>query len=288
MIQRVPKTIDEPTPLLDVLAALYPDSSRTTLRQMLQAGRVRVDGEIEKNARRMIAPGESVDVAQKSMHRALPQGLAILHEDEDVIVVLKSHGLLTVATERERETTAQAYLNAYLREKGEDRIHVVHRLDRETSGILVFAKNFEAREKLKDRFAAHDVDRIYVAIVEGTLEPPRGTIRSNLLEKRDLRMASVEAHPDAKLAVTHYRTIESNAKYSMLEVTLETGRKNQIRAHLSEAGHAVVGDRLYGSTINPLGRLGLHAKLLGFNHPTTGKRLSFTAPIPKGFRELFG
>ncbi len=255
---------------------------------MLQTGRVRVNGEIEKQAKREVGKSDILDIAQKSVHRALPPSLAILHEDDDVIVVLKSHGLLTVATEREQEETAQAFLNAYLKEKGEGRIHVLHRIDRETSGVLVFAKNFEARERLKERFAEHDVDRLYIAIVEGRIEPPRGTIRSNLLERKDLRMASVAAHPDAKLAVTHYRTIETSGKYSMLEITLETGRKNQIRAHLSEAGHPVVGDQLYGSNANPLGRLGLHAKLLGFEHPTTGKRMTFTAPVPKAFRDLFG
>lgn len=271
--------------LIDVLTSLYPDSSKTTLRQMLQAGRVRVNGEIEKNARRALDADDVVDVAQKSVHVALPPGLAILHEDEDILVVLKSHGLLTVATEREKETTVQAYLNQYLKEKRGERVHVVHRLDRETSGVLVFAKHFEAREALKEQFAAHDVDRVYVAIVEGKLDPPKGTIRSHLRERKDLRMESVDAHPDAKLAVTHYRTIESNDRWSMLEITLETGRKNQIRTHLSEAGHAIVGDRLYGSTVNPLGRLGLHAKLLGFNHPTTGKHMVFTAPVPKSFKE---
>lgn len=274
------------TSLLDQLAKLFPDSSRTTLRQMLQTGRVRVNGEVEKNAKRELEPDELVQVAQKSVQPVLPPGLAILHEDDDVIVVLKSNGLLTVATEREREQTAQAFLNVYLREKGEERIHVVHRLDRETSGVLLFAKNFPAREKLKEKFAAHDIDRIYVAIIEGTLTPDRGTIESHLAEDRSLRMRSVRNDPDAKLAITHYRTIESG-KYSMLEVTLETGRKNQIRAHLSEAGHPIVGDQLYGSTINPLGRLGLHAKLLGFDHPTTGKRMTFTAPLPKVFRDLF-
>lgn len=101
-------------------------------------------------------------------------------------------------------------------------------------------------------------------------------------------MESVDAHPDAKLAVTHYRTIQANRKFAMLEVRLETGRKNQIRTHMAEAGHPIVGDRLYGSEINPLGRMGLHAKLLGFDHPITGKRLSFTAPVPKSFNDLFG
>lgn len=273
--------------LLERLQVLYPDSSRTTLRKILQSGRVRVNGEVEKDAKRIIDADETVDVAPKTVQQALPPEIALLYEDDAILVVLKSHGLLTVATEREREHTAQAYLNDYLKQKGEGRVHVVHRLDRDTSGVLLFAKDFETREALKQRFAAHDIDRVYVAIIEGAMEPAGGTIRSHLRERRDLRMQSVGVHPDAKLAVTHYRTIASAGRYSMLEVTLETGRKNQIRAHLSEAGHPIVGDQLYGSASNPLGRLGLHAKLLGFDHPHSGKRMSFTAPLPKAFRELF-
>src|SRR5205809_281161 len=190
--------------LLEALQSQFPDSSRTTLRQMLQSGRVRVNGEVEKNAKRAIAKDDIVDVVSKSVARQLPPGLSILHEDADVIVVLKAHGLLTVATERERETTAQAYLNTYLGAKRrEERIHVVHRLDREPSGVLVFAKNFHARERLKEQFAEHSVERIYVAIVEGTIDPPRGTIRSHLVERPDLKMVSVEPRADAQLAVTH-------------------------------------------------------------------------------------
>ena len=273
--------------LLEYLESVYPDSSKTTLRQMLKTGRVRVNGEIEKDAKLQLDVEDVVVIAERDQRRTLPAGLTILHEDVDVIVVLKANGLLTVATERERENTAQAYLNAYLGACREERIHVVHRLDRETSGVLVFAKNFHARERLKEQFAAHSVDRLYVAIIESAIEPPAGTIRSHLLERKDLKMQSVDANPDAKLAVTHYRAIASTPNYSMLEVRLETGRKNQIRAHLSEAGHPVVGDQLYGSTINPLGRLGLHAKVLGFTHPTTGKKMVFTAPLPRSFRALF-
>ena len=273
--------------LLDTLATLFPDSSRTTLRQLLQHGRVRVNGEVEKDAKREIAEDEEVDVSQKSVNIALPATLGLLYEDNDLLVVLKSAGLLTVATERERATTAQAHLNAYLKQKGEGRVQVVHRLDRETSGVLVFAKNLETRDRLKDKFAAHDVDRVYVAIVEGYVDPIRGTIESHLRERRDLKMVSAdESHPEAKRAVTHYRTIARAHDCSVLEITLETGRKNQIRAHLSEKGHPVVGDTMYGAKTNPLGRLGLHAKLLGFVHPTTGKKLSFTAALPKAFRDF--
>ena len=276
----------EPMPLLDALAQLYPDSSRTTLRQMLQNSRVRVNGDTEKDAKRVVDPDEVLEVIAKSDQRVLPPGIAILHEDRDVIVILKSQGLLTVATEREREATAQAYLNAYLGSGGEDRVHVVHRLDRETSGVLVFAKNFFARERLKEQFMIHSVERIYVAIIEGAINPAEGTIESNLFEQKDLKMVSVDAHADAKHAITHYRTISSKGSHSMLEVTLETGRKNQIRAHLSEAGHPVAGDKMYGAKTNPIGRLGLHAKLLGFDHPTTGKHLVFTAALPKSFRDV--
>jgi len=275
-----------PIPLLDALSQLYPDSSRTTLRQMLQNGRVRVNGDTEKDARRVVDPDEILEVIARSDQRVLPPGIAILHEDRDVIVILKSQGLLTVATEREREATAQAYLNAYLGSAGEDRVQVVHRLDRDTSGVLVFAKNFFARERLKEQFMIHSVERIYVAIIEGAIDPPEGTIESNLFEQRDLKMVSVDVHPDAKHAVTHYRTIAVKGPFSMLEVTLETGRKNQIRAHLAEAGHPVAGDKMYGAKTNPLGRLGLHAKLLGFDHPTSGKHLVFTAALPKSFRDV--
>ena len=280
-------TVREPQALIDALAALYPESSRSTLRQMLQTGRVRVNGEVEKNAKRDLDPDDAVDVAEKAVHRNLPEGLTVLHEDSDVIVVFKAHGILTVPTERERDTTVQAYLNAYLgQQKGRERIQVVHRLDRETSGVLVFAKNAYAREQLKEQFAAHTTERLYVALVEGQMDPEEGTFRSYLREMRDLKMVSVDAHPDAKYAVTHYRTVETNGRYSMLEVQLETGRKNQIRAHLSEARHPVLGDRMYGSEVNPIGRLGLHAKLLGFDHPVTRKHLVFTAPVPKAFKDL--
>src|SRR4051794_34380571 len=187
--------------LLDSLAQIFPDSSKTTLRQMLQSGRVRVNGELEKDAKREVGEDDAVDVVSKSVARQLPPGLTILHEDTDVIVVLKAHGLLTVPTERERETTAQAYLNEYLGAHARERIQVVHRLDRETSGVLVFAKTFHARELLKEQSAEHSAERLSVAIVEGAMAPPAGTIRSHLFERRDLKMVSVEPRPEAKLAV---------------------------------------------------------------------------------------
>lgn len=278
--------VEDPIPLLDYLQSVFPESSRTTLRNMLQSGRVRVNGAVEKSPRRQLASRDVVDVGPRAT-QLLPEVLSILHEDDDLIVVNKDVGLLTVATPYEREQTAQALLNGYLRSKRiVDRIHVVHRLDRDTSGVLVFARSYPVREALKEQFARHDIERVYVAIIEGSMPQPSGTIRSYLREDRDLTVRSVPGSDGGKLAVTHYKTVERGSRYSRVEVRLETGRKNQIRAHLSEAGHPVVGDRRYGATSSPLDRLGLHAAVLGFVHPTTNRKLRFEAPLPEVFRKL--
>jgi 23S rRNA pseudouridine1911/1915/1917 synthase len=275
--------------LLEELEAFFPGSSRTTIRQMLQHGRVRVNGEIEKNAKLALHPGDLLDVAARGAQELLNPSLTLLHEDDDLIVIVKPAGLLTVASPGEKEETAQAYLNEYLQaRKLRTRIQVVHRLDRDTSGVLVFPKTFYAKERLKEQFADHDVHRLYIAVVEGTLSPPAGTFRSHLLEGKDLRMRSVSASSGGVLAVTHYKTISTSAAYSLLEVRLETGKRNQIRVHLAESGHPVIGDSMYGTGADPIGRLGLHARELGFRHPKDGREMRFEAPLPDSFRKLFG
>ena len=283
------KTIEVEVELLNALAELVPSSSKTTLRQMLQRDRVRVNGAVVKDAKRQLVKGDQLEIASRAMPSLLPPELNILFEDEHIVVVDKAAGLLTVATERERDATVQNYLNKYLYHSAgsRERIHVVHRLDRDTSGVLVFAKSFAIREKLKNTFAAHDIERVYHAIVEGTMEKSKGTFKSILVEDEDTyQVKSVEASEKGKLAVTHYKVLQAGKRYSYLEVTLETGRKNQIRVHLSEAGHPVVGDERYGATTNPLKRLGLHAHVLGFKHPMTRKAMRFTSPIPDAFRSL--
>ncbi len=247
-----------------------------------------MNGELEKNGKRALQAGDVVNLAPKAVVQRMPAGLTLLHEDDHLIVVIKAAGLLTVASLEEKEETAQAFLNVYLEASGsQERIHVVHRLDRDSSGVLVFAKSFEIREALKERFASHDIDRIYIAVIEGVLPEDRGTFRSMLREdERTWRVRSAPNSATAKLAITHYRVIRKGTRYSLLEVTLETGRKNQIRVHLSEAGHPIAGDERYGAKTDPIGRLALHAKLLGFLHPVTGKKMTFTAPVPGGFTKL--
>jgi 23S rRNA pseudouridine1911/1915/1917 synthase len=241
---------------------------------MLQADRVRVNGDTERNAKRPIASADRIEIGSKG--EISDPRVTILYEDDDLLVIDKAAGLLTIASPTETEETVVAILN--------HRVHVVHRLDRDSSGVLVFAKDGDMRERLQALFAAHDIDRVYVAIIHGQLPEPIGTFRSYLAEDRSLHVKSAAK---GKEAITHYRTLTSGARYSMLEITLETGRRNQIRVHLAEAGHPIVGDTMYGNVReNPIGRLALHARQLGFVHPGTGKKLTFTVPIPEVFRRL--
>jgi 23S rRNA pseudouridine1911/1915/1917 synthase len=270
------------TLLLDLLQQRFPDSSKTTLRTMLQSDRVRVNGAPERNAKREVGESDSVEIAPHS--ERLDPRVRILYEDSDLLVIDKAEGLLTVPSDEVKYETAETILRSYA---GEDRALHVHRLDRDTSGVLVFAKNTFVRDRLAEQFAEHSIDRVYVAIVHGKLKEPSGTFRSFLAEDRNLRVRSVADPAEGKEAVTHYRTIASGRRYSMLEVRLETGRRNQIRVHLAEAGHPLVGDTMYGGGFDPeLGRLALHARQLGFVHPRTGKKVSFEAELPRAFREL--
>ena len=277
----------ETTPLLEVLAKRFPDSSRTSLRSMLQSDRVRVNGVPERDAKRAISSTDVVDLAPKSF-KTLDPRVRIIFEDTDLVVVDKAAGLLTVPSNEVRYETAETFLNShYGAAPDKPRVYHVHRLDRDTSGALVFAKNTFVRERLQALFESHDIERTYVAIVYGKLKEPSGSFRSFLAEDRNLRVRSVVNAGEGKEAITHYRTTASGRRFSILEVKLETGRRNQIRVHLSEAGHPIVGDTMYGRGREPdLGRLGLHAKVLGFAHPRTGAPMRFTAEVPRAFREL--
>lgn len=274
--------------LLEHLQQRFPDSSKTTLRKMLQSDRVAVNGRAERDAKRLITSTDQVAIGSKSSRQMIDDRITILYEDPSLIVINKAAGLLTIASPTEKSSTAEAFLNEYLGARnGESRVHVVHRLDRDSSGVLVFAKDADMRERLQALFATHTIERIYIAIVHGRLTDPAGTFRSFLAEGNDLRVRSTADVSDGKEAITHYKTIASGARYSMLEVTLETGRRNQIRVHLAEAGHPIVGDTMYGKDrTNPLGRLALHAQHLAFVHPGTGRRIAFSAPAPDSFTAL--
>jgi 23S rRNA pseudouridine1911/1915/1917 synthase len=252
---------------------------------MLSQGRVSVNGEPCNLAARQILAGDVLEIGPRRAPAKLAGGLTVLFEDNDLLIIVKPVGLLTVATEDEREQTAYFYLREYLQSRDRrQRLFIVHRLDKFASGVLVFAKSERVKSILQGLFFRHDIQRKYLAIVEGKVEKKQGTIRSHLAEGKSMRMHSTGDDQKGKLAITHYRVLRRSGNFTALEVTLETGRKNQIRAHLSEMGHPLVGDRAYGSKQDPLGRMGLHAFQLGFKHPISGEPLLFQTDPPPEFR----
>lgn len=211
-------------------------------------------------------------------------GVEILYEDDSVVVINKPAGLLTIATETERTRTAYAVLRAYLNsKKPPERLFIVHRLDREASGLLVFAKTVDSKERLQHQFKDHSAGRRYVAVVEGRIRENQFTIRSFLAENAAYRVYSTPNQKNGKLAVTHVRVLKRTSKASFIEVQLETGRKHQIRVHLAEQGHPILGDKAYGSRSNPIRRLALHGVQLDFKHPVSGKPMSLRSVPPREF-----
>jgi 23S rRNA pseudouridine1911/1915/1917 synthase len=271
--------------LLDALQKMVPGAAKRTLRQMLALGRVRLNGIVSKIPRQRIRPGDIVEIGESTASTRRFRGLEVVYEDEDLLVIHKPAGLLTVATMHERERTAYAYLRQCLSgPRKKQRIFIVHRLDKFVSGLLVFAKSEAVKAGLQAQFERHKIERSYWAIVEGRVEKDSGTIRSRLAQDRSRRMHSTEEPHAGKEAVTHYRVLRRLPETTCLEITLETGRKNQIRVHLSELGHPIVGDQAYGCRIDPLGRMGLHAFRLGFLHPVSGTSLHFETDPPPEFR----
>jgi 23S rRNA pseudouridine1911/1915/1917 synthase len=256
---------------------------------MLQGDRVRVNDAVERDAKRSMTLSDHVTISKGTARENLDPRVVILHQDPGLIVINKASGLLTVASPTEKDQTAEAFLNSWLgaTTRGTPRVHVVHRLDRDSSGILLFARDSDMRDRLKALFAIHDIDRVYTAVVHGTPADRSGSFRSFLAEDRSLRVQIVGSALEGKEAITHYKVLDSGARYSMLEVTLETGRRNQIRVQLAAAGHPIVGDTMYGKGLDdPLGRLALHAGHLGFVHPGTGRKIKFDVALPEEIRRL--
>jgi len=219
--------------------------------------------------------------------RHQPRGLFILYEDHDILVVDKISGLLTVSTEKVRENTAYYLLNTYVRkgnQKSRKRVFIVHRLDRDTSGIIVFAKNESAKRYLQE--AWRGFKKKYYAVVHGMLPEKEGVIISYLAENRFHKMYSVDDPEKGKLSKTGYKVLIESKKYSLLEIDLLTGRKNQIRVHFSEKGSPVAGDKMYGEREKGIKRLTLHAASLTILHPDTKEKMTFETKVPAYFKSL--
>lgn len=282
--------VDEAAPLLPYLFAQLPDWSRNTLKQRLKAGCIQVNGNLVRKHDFELSPGDDIeiDAAPKSpearAHQLRSQPLEILFSDSDLVAINKPAGLLAVGTEDDNKHHALAMLRYQLsRRDREIKLWPVHRLDRDTSGVMLFATSAEVREAVMASWA--HADKIYLAVVQGHPTPRAGTIDQPLRQDEHHYHMHVGAHPEAKTAITHYKTLKTEGNRSLVEVQLDTGRQHQIRAHLSWLGNPVVGDQRYGRAGD---RLGLHALSLSVNHPITKKRLTFETPAPADLLKLLG
>lgn len=274
-------TVPHEMNVLEALTLMAPTSSKNTLKSWIKEGRILIDGHVGRTHQVKLVQGQEVSIGPRK--KFLSEGIEIIYEDSDLVVIDKPSGLLSVSTAFEKGDTALALLKKHYHPR---RVFVVHRLDQDTSGVMVFAFNEKTTQGLKSLFAAHDIERSYTALVEGKMESKEGTWDSYLFEDKNYYVHETDEEGGGERAITHYKTIKSTPRVSRLSLVLETGRKNQIRVHCQAAGHSIVGDKKYGAKSNPLKRLGLHATHLAFKHPTTKKMLAFDSPIPQEFFRL--
>ena len=281
-------TVEEETTLLPFLLLRVRDKSRNTVKGLLSRRQVLVDGEVVTRFDAPLAPGQRVELLPKDSAGAAELPFPILYEDTGLIAVDKPAGLLSMGNERERRRTAYRAVSDYVkaREPGR-RIFIVHRLDRDTSGVLVFAKDEKLKRALQDNWENVVKKRGYLAAVEGTLPRWEGMVRSYLHETATHLVYSGPRGRQAKEAVTRYRMVAENRGYTLAAVEIDTGRKNQIRVHMQDLGCPIAGDRQYGAQTDPMGRLALHADVLVLTDPRTRRALTLRAPLPLPFRRLF-
>jgi 23S rRNA pseudouridine1911/1915/1917 synthase len=282
--------VREPMELIDFLSIHFNGKSRNSLKSMLSHKQVCINGTLVSQFNHLLQPNDSVVIqTTKGGYELKHSKVKIVYEDDSLIVIEKSEGLLAVATdERKDELTAFSILFDYLKRKDpRNRLFIVHRIDRETSGLMMFAKSKEIQLSLQNNWHENVKERVYIAVVEGIPNKEEDTIVSFLRESKAFKIHSGYTEDMGKRAITHYRLIRKNKDYSMLKVELETGRKNQIRVHMQEIGHPIIGDKKYGAAPSPIGRVGLHARVLAFVHPVTHEVMRFETPIPKKFNALF-
>jgi 23S rRNA pseudouridine1911/1915/1917 synthase len=287
------RSLSPPTtegPLLAWLVEALRPMPRTRVKQLLRHGWVTVNGGTTMQFDHPLRPGDRVAIARNRPNPtdslSIAPGVAIVAMDDALIAIDKPAGLLSVATDTEKADTAFASLRTWLHVRGQGRPFVVHRLDRDTSGLMLFARSAAVRDRLQSVWPR--VTKTYIAVVHRMPHPAEGVIENYLTEGRDLRVRVTGPGGDAKRAVTRYRVLSSRGEFTRIEVGLDTGRKHQIRVHLAGLGCPIIGDTVYGSGIDPVGRLGLHAWRLALDHPETGKRLELESPLPFALQRVVG
>jgi len=270
--------------LTGLLLQEFRDASKASVKNLISHGCIQVNGKMVTNPSTVIKPGDNVEyIRRKKPQTKVKAPFPVIFEDEVILVVEKPPGLLTIGDKGIGGTSFYKIMLDHVKEKskGKERIFIVHRLDREVSGLLVFAKSEKIQQKLKDKW--QQSKKMYYALVEGHPPNETGTIQTWLVDGKDQKVVSVREQEGAKLAITHYKILDKTEDYSLLEVQLETGRKNQIRVHLSGIGCPVVGDRRYGADARFERRIRLHAFYLSFPHPETGIHIEFKSKMPKIF-----
>ena len=282
--------VTEPMPLLEFLISVMPQRKRTAIKSLLAHNQVAVNGTPEKQFDTQLRPGQEVKVNLSREFKVFyNRRLKLVYEDDDIIVVNKGYGLLSMGNDKVKEGTAYTILRDYLKwQDPRNKLFIVHRLDRDTSGLMVFAKSIEAKENPQHNWNNMVLSRKYLAVVEGRPDPAEGIVKSYLAENSRYEVYSTDNPDEGQLAITRYRTLKSRNGYSLMEVELDTGRKNQIRVHMKDLGHPITGDRRYGAGSSPIHRMALHAQTLRFVHPITRKDMNFTTPTPISFSKIVG
>jgi len=285
------KTILEEIILLEFLKNHFPNSTNNKLRKMLSEGRVLVNNEKTYKAKTILKPKDYFELlgksnktpdANKIIKKLKKSSINIIFEDDEIIVVDKPSKLLSVATDRLETTTLHSKCVDYIKEfDNKAWCYIVHRLDKETSGIMLLSKSKQSKEYLQEQFAERSVYRIYHALVEGRPEKTRGTLNQFLVEDKNLNIKAVKPnYPNAKEAITHWEILSGNEETSLIRVMIETGRRHQIRMAMKELGCPIVGDKIHGAETDPKGRICLHASALEFLHPASDDPVRFESPPP--------
>ena len=269
--------------LLDSIHSFKKDLSKKTIKNYLKNKMIKVNDQIVTNGSILVKPNDKIEINYMKK-KINDYQLDILYEDEYLIVINKPSGLLSISNDKEKVNTAYRMVSDYVKQNDNKYIFVVHRLDQDTSGILMFCKQQQIRDKMQANWNTIVKKRGYIAIVDGILKGS-GTIKSFLTENREQFVYSTKSEY-GKEAITHYSVIKNNHNYTLIQIFIDTGRRNQIRVHLSEKGYPVTGDKKYKCKTNPIKRLCLHANVLEFIHPVTKKLMHIECPIPKDMEKL--
>jgi 23S rRNA pseudouridine1911/1915/1917 synthase len=278
----------------ELLASLFESckgQGRNSVKALLKHKQIFVNGKNILRHDYLLKPGDVVSIRKASVRHHGNSGciLPILFEDEYLIAVEKPSGMLSVGTETQKENTVYSHLNAYIKVKQHgERIFLLHRLDRDTSGVILFAKNKEIQQAMQDAWDTVISERLYFAVVEGRVEKDQDKIVSYLTEDKNYHVFSSPFDNGGQRSVTHYRVLRRGGSRTLLELALETGKKNQIRVHLESIGHSISGDLKYGGRRIKMGRLALHAGTIAFTHPVTGEHIRIESPMPESFTNLCG